>query len=123
MRVDDDARGNAESRSQYYVCGLATNTSQLDQLVQILWYFSVVLLYQSLTTGFYVFRLGPEKASALDQLLKTADGGFCQLFRSWIAFEKLSGDDIDSLISALGREDCGHEELYRSFEVQSTNRV
>jgi hypothetical protein len=84
-------------------------------------------LSHGLTAGDEMFRFVFKETSGTYELFEFREIGRCQLCRSLISAKEWRGDLVDSLVSALGGEDCGHEQLPRGtmaeFHLRARHRA
>ena len=112
MGIDDDT-GLAEGGPEHDIRGLSADAWQGDQLIHGLRDLSAETLGHGLTGGNEMFRFVLKESSGTNELFKLREIGRCQLCRSLITPKERGCDLVDSLVSALGGEDRGHEQLPR----------
>jgi len=117
MGVDGKGRG-VKGVGKDCIGGLATDPRELRQFLSAGGDLPTVLLDNGGGGGNQVLALVAEESKLVDvflQLLAVRPG---QRLRRWILDKQVSGDFIDPFIGALGRKDCGHQELVGVAEIQ-----
>ena len=96
----DDTKGIA----QYYICGLACNTWQREEILHRAGYLSSVNLNYALPGSTDIFGLVAIETRRLDILFKLFLAGCGVVSRCGIFLKEVLRNDVDTLIGTLGRE-------------------
>ena len=111
MGVDDDALLEAECVSEHDVGGFAADARKGGEFLHTVRNASPVAFEEGGGAGLEAAGLGPEEPGGFDEGLKFRGGDGGVVCGGFAAFEKAFGDQIDALVSALGGEDGGDQEL------------
>jgi CRP/FNR family cyclic AMP-dependent transcriptional regulator len=117
MGIDGDA-GHSEGLAEDHVGGLAADTGQAHEVVEVLGYLPAEAVAQHLTDAKQRGGLVPEEAGRGDDALKVGTVSGSQSGRGWVGGKELRGDPVDPLIGALSAQNSGHQQLKGGGEVQ-----
>ncbi len=113
MCVDHHTGGNSIRRAEDDIGRLATDAGKLHEGVEILGNLALVFVDQFGAAGLDVLRLVAIEARAFDRLFNLGERRGGEIGRSFIFFEQVLADDVDSFVGTLGRENCGDQQLER----------
>lgn len=120
MSIDNDPTCDSVGISQNNVGGLTSDPGQLNERLELLRNLSPILFDQRLATGFEAAGLVLVKSSGADDVLKVLLASLGHFKWAGILGKQLGSDLVHPLIRALCGQNCRHEELKRSFEIEST---
>ena len=110
MSIDDDTR-LAESISQDHIGRFSADTRQSDQLIHCMWDLSAEAFGHGFSAANKMFRFVLEKTGRTNKLFDFREISRSHLCRFPIPSEECRSNLVDSLVSALGGKNCGHEQF------------
>ena len=122
MGAHHHALGDTKSRAQYHVGSLACHAGQLQELVHGVRNRSVPALDQGARGKNQALRLVAEESGRPDQVFDLASFGARHGCRGREADKERGCDEVDALISALGRQDGRAEKLEGVLAVEGAVR-
>jgi len=118
-----DTLGQTVAGAEYTGRCLAPDATQFDQLIKSAGDFALVIVQQLLCGGLDRFGLAVVESSGIDILAELLECGFGVVSHFAVLLEKRFGNNVDPLISTLGRENRSDHQLVNGSEVKRTLSV
>ena len=109
---------HAEGYGLHYVGGLSAYAWQAEQGVHIAGHFATIVCGEYLRELYEVLGFGVRVGDALDVFIDFGLVGCCHSLCIGVCLEEGRGDEVDSLVGALGGEHYGDEQLIDGAELQ-----
>lgn len=118
VRIDDDAGGDAEGRTENDVCGLARDAGKGKQFVHGLRDFAVEFPDDFFAGADDGFRFVAEKPRGANVIFELGGIRIGKILGRGIFREESLCDDIHALVRALRGKDCGDQQMKRAVVMQ-----
>ena len=117
VRINGNA-WDSEGMSQHDIRGFTPHSWKRDQLLQSLRDLTSEIRFDLYRQAINTTRLGSKESSGVHEFLNVGQGGIGEFPGCSVLPKKGGSHPIDTLIGALGRENCRHEELQGILKIQ-----